>query len=402
MSLHLVGYTPWEAENTTEHDYEHGTDVTVLGVIAHYYADYSSDFSTSVHYSRLFALPNGTPAYLSTGSTLTCMETGKVYRASVYSDVYYEWQLQPSTDLSDYGTKEYIEEAMSRLQPWTTITYQPSVTIQKVYTFTNPDGEAQLSVLTQPIEITSTQVSDLSTTISTALSDYYTKTEADAITGPIKTTADMARPLSEYKVMDTDTGLDLLQLPPGKYGKAQNLNTIQNRPTGLSGAFFCIVEYLNATSRRKITLYPFSESEAGKYYVNIESGTPGTWGGWHMFTNGDSFTNISIPDNANLGYTDRSDPDNPVTVAGYTTPGMYYRGTNASSIIGRPTDYYSAFTLEVQYTVGNTRYRQILKPCALVSGAQQLQWYERYYTSTGWTDWIRHEGQAISPVIPTP
>ena len=317
------------------------------------------------------------------------------------------WQLQPITDLSQYGTKEWFNEALFD----TTFPHayqEPDETVWALYfsyTPQIPGDTIRLQYIPQKIQIAESQVTDLDVdllNIHNKFEHYYTTTETRAITDPIKATADMARPLSEYKVMDNDTGLDLLQLPPGKYGKAQNLNTIQNKPTGLNGAFFCIVEYLNATSRRKITLYPFSENEVGKYYINVESGTPGTWGGWHLFTNGESFTNTSIPDGANIGYTDRSDPDNPVTVAGYTTPGMYYRGTNASSIIGRPSDYYSAFTLEVQYTVGNTRYRQILKPCALVSGVQQLQWYERYYTSTGWTDWIRHEGQAIAPVLPTP
>lgn len=297
MSLHLVGYTPWEAESVTVD----GT--TYLGVIANYYADFVTDIDINDTYSRYITLPNGTNAVICTGSNLTVMSGGVNYRA-VSSDSRFAWRRQPMSDWSHYATidemedyvGEHIDSAKSNLfyehgqyGAGKTINYLSYNAVTKKW-----------EVVTRDIEITSAQVSDLTTTISTALSDYYTSTEtdtaiSDAITAYQTDTAD-----HRYLRIGTGTalsnGTDINTCKTlGKYRNSNASNGCRNMPLEVAGRpFTLVVENMYGASRYKQTLWLGQSLVVDRWYYRIMTNDT-DWSDWYKVEGTAVATDVPTP-----------------------------------------------------------------------------------------------------------
>lgn len=75
---------------------------------------------------------------------------------------------------------------------------------------------------------------------------------------------------------------NLFTLSVGKYYKQTSVSTISNLPTEITGPFYCIIENTISSSRRRIVLYPCSASQAGIFFVALETGSGYT--NWFKFT----------------------------------------------------------------------------------------------------------------------
>ena len=197
------------------------------------------------------------------------------------------------------------------------------------------------------------------------LTGYYTSAETDSAISTGVTTAINALDVSSVSI-GADETLATLKETNGKISSTkQSIQITESQVTGLSTDLSDLTTLAN-----------------GKFALKFSEFT-------------------AIPDNANLGYSDTS--TTPITIVdGYTTPGIYVRGSTAASIVGRPSDYQGAFLLIVQNTSAATRFQQILFPVANISGNSSNFFYKRYYTANGWQEWCKFEGTGVQPVIPTP
>jgi|GEM_PF-2089295 len=86
--------------------------------------------------------------------------------------------------------------------------------------------------------------------------------------------------------------------------------------------------------------------------------------------------------------------ENPVDLDDITTVGRYQCGQSASAYVShRPISQNLGFALTVTTNGLASRYRQTVY---LNSDSYAGVYYERYYTSNGWTVWYRFAGEAVT------
>lgn len=310
MSWHLVGYTPWEAENVTVD----GT--TYLGVIAHYYAVSTVDGSTRP--GPYITLPDGTPAKLCIGST--CVMKGDSITLN-YCGPDYGWVVQPSTRWIEYVSDAELPTYLARFvnaQNGGTICAQPNETISLI-TSTSSTGNpgVKISVLTSPIHISEAQVQNLEgdlqtlygnfldyytkTDIDTTLNNYYTKTYIDTnyyekveIDGQVSDLTALANTKMPLKYSDYTTIPDGANIgygttagsytTPGVYVRTTSSAGIAGRPSDYQSAFLLIVRNTSAESRYQQELYPLANvSGSVQHFFYKRYYTAAGWQDWSKF-----------------------------------------------------------------------------------------------------------------------
>lgn len=239
MSAYLADYAMWTNQN---------------GIVGKVYCDTAADLPATTAFSDFGTLTVSTKAYV--------ISTGQVYMLNGSGS----WVLQPSEnniqlDLTGYYTSAQTDAAITaKVNTLDAGLYDidPDETVQWI-----SETNGVIAVQKQNIQIATSQVTDLDTT----LAGLY--------------------PLDTYKTIPDNT--DLLTLGPGKYVKSTGLNTLVHRPSGYTGGILLIVEKINtANGRRRITLYPISESfnTVSKYVILENATTMNTWGSWVRFDGG--------------------------------------------------------------------------------------------------------------------
>lgn len=74
---------------------------------------------------------------------------------------------------------------------------------------------------------------------------------------------------------------DMFNLPVGKYYRQTQVSDVANIPTGMTSAFYCVVENTISTNRRRITLYPCTAATVGEFYTCLE--TSSGFSDWYKF-----------------------------------------------------------------------------------------------------------------------
>lgn len=228
-----------------------GTDYT--SVVGECVADTVSDLPPRIIGTKALAI----------SSTCDIVDTGDKYEMDTYGN----WHLQPkgvTLDLTGYYTSAQTDSAISAgvtagINTLDAALYDldPDETLQYVW-----ETNGVIGVQKQDIQIATSQVTDLDTT----LAGLY--------------------PLDTYKTIPDNT--DLLTLGPGKYVKSTGLNTLVHRPSGYTGGILLIVEKISNSGRRRITLFPISESyNTVSHFCILENATTlNTWGSWVRFDGG--------------------------------------------------------------------------------------------------------------------
>lgn len=242
MSAYLADYALWTNQG---------------GIVGKVYCDTAADLPATTAFSDFGTLTVSTKAYV--------ISTGQVYMLNGSGS----WVLQPSEnniqlDLTGYYTSAQTDSAISAgvtaaINNLDAGLYDidPDETIQYIY-----ETNGVIGVQKQDIQIATSQVTDLDTT----LAGLY--------------------PLDTYTTIPDNT--NILTLGPGKYVKITGLSTLTNRPSGYTGGILLIVEKLSTSGRRRMTLYPISESfnTVNKYVILENTTTLGTWGNWVRFDGG--------------------------------------------------------------------------------------------------------------------
>lgn len=128
------------------------------------------------------------------------------------------------------------------------------------------------------------QLTALQTAVETALATKWSLSPATAI-------SDGTPDADGYKA-------DILELPVGKWSRAQNLKYVKNRPSnfnGINDSFYVIVEYVISTSRKKITMYPLNDTNGNHLCWVIYQAQGGSFGNWHYFGGGESVSKYVDP-----------------------------------------------------------------------------------------------------------
>lgn len=97
----------------------------------------------------------------------------------------------------------------------------------------------------------------------------------------LQTAVDSKIPLTLGTPLLTAETWDLFTLPVGKYYRQSTVSDVQNIPSDLTVAFYCIIENTISASRRRILLYPATASLAGTFYCCVE--TSAGYGSWYKF-----------------------------------------------------------------------------------------------------------------------
>ena len=74
---------------------------------------------------------------------------------------------------------------------------------------------------------------------------------------------------------------DLFELPVGVYWRQTNITNTLHLPSGVTGAFYCVVVNTISASRRKIYLFPCSGTKVGEFYTCTEMSSG--YGSWYKF-----------------------------------------------------------------------------------------------------------------------
>lgn len=118
-----------------------------------------------------------------------------------------------------------------------------------------------------------------------AVQKQYIQIATSQVTG-LDTALNGAYPLDTWQSIAD--GTDILTLGVGRYIKTTGLNTLINRPTGYTGGILLIVEKIANSGRRRITLFPISETfnTVSHFCILENANNLGTFGSWVRFDGG--------------------------------------------------------------------------------------------------------------------